>query len=349
MIDARKLHHDAVVVDAHNDLILHVARERTLGRPDSFRDYWIPNLREGGVDVQVLPIYNEPEYFPEGTMRRTLKLIQLLHEEVAKNANQVALCGNGEEIDAALAEGKIALILSFEGSAAIGTDVELFETFFRLGLRMASFSWFGRTLLADGSAEEQTGGRLTRAGVAALTEMERLGIVMDVTHLSIAGVDHVLELARRPVIASHSGARTIFDHHRNLYDEQIKGIAASGGVVGLVFFPGFIDPEKPTVDRIVDHIVHISEVAGTEHVGIGPDFIGEYVASRYPNEPRLKIEGLDTRAQIEGLFTSRDLPALTHAMADRGFTEEDTRRVLGENFLRVFRAVMGLASHTAET
>lgn len=349
MIDARRLHHEAVVVDCHNDLILHVARERSFGRVDSFRDYWIPNLREGGVDVQVLPVYNEPEYFPEGTVRRTLKLIQLLHEEVAKNADQVALCGNGEEIDAALAEGRIALILSFEGSAAIGADVELFETFFRLGLRMASFSWFGRTLLADGSAEEQTGGRLTRAGVAALSEMERLGIVMDVTHLSIAGVDHVLELARRPVIASHSGARMIFDHHRNLYDEQIKGIAATGGVVGLVFFPGFIDPARPSVDRIVDHIVHISEIAGMDHVGIGPDFIGEYVASRYPNEPDLKIEGLDARAQIEGCFTSRDLPALTDALADRGFIEEDMRKVLGENFLRVFRAVMGLASHTAET
>lgn len=342
MADAPRLHDEAVVVDCHNDLILHVAREKTLGRPDAFGDYWIPNLRRGGVDVQVVPVYDQPEYFPESSLRRTMRLIRLLHQEVDKNSDQVALCTDGREIDDTLASGRIALILAFEGSAAIGEHVELFETFFRLGLRMASFSWFGRTLLADGSAEQQTGGRLTRAGVEALAELERLGILMDVSHLSAAGTDQVLELATRPVIASHSSARALRDHHRNLHDEQIKGIAATGGVVGVVFFPGFVDPDDPTVDRIVDHISHIAGVAGIDHVGMGPDFIGEYLQAYYPNEPHLRIEGLDATAKIEGVKTSEDLPVITEALLERGFEATDIRKVLGGNFLRVFREVMGV-------
>jgi membrane dipeptidase len=340
--DAPRLHDEAVVVDCHNDLILHVAREKSLGRPDTFRDYWIPNLRRGGVDVQVVPLYGEPEYFPESSLRRSLKLIRLLHQEVEKNSDEVALCSDGGEVDEATSSGKIALIMAFEGSASIGEDVELFETFFRLGLRMASFSWFGRTLLADGSGEGQTGGRLTRAGVAALAELERLGIIMDVSHLSMAGTDHVLELATRPVIASHSSARALCDHHRNLYDEQLKAIAATGGVVGVVFFPGFVDPSNPVVDRIVDHISHVADVAGIDHVGMGPDFIGEYVEALYPNEPGLTIEGLDATARIEGLETSGDLPLITEAMLDRGFASSDIQKVLGGNFLRVFRELMGV-------
>ncbi|MGH2811264.1 MAG: dipeptidase, partial [Actinomycetota bacterium] len=167
MSEAARIHRDAVVVECHNDLLLLVARERALGRPDAFRNYWLPNLREGGVDVQMVPLYVEAEYLPEGALRRTLKLIRILHDEVEKNSEEVALCGDGREIDEATASGKIALVLAFEGSAAIGAEVDLFEIFFRLGLRMASYSWFGRTALADGSGEEQTGGRLTRAGIAA--------------------------------------------------------------------------------------------------------------------------------------------------------------------------------------
>ncbi|HKV44805.1 MAG TPA: dipeptidase [bacterium] len=337
-----ELHHDAVVVDCHNDLILLVDRRRALGDPADFRERVIPSLRAGGVDVQVVPIFMEAEYAAEGALRRALQLIEWVHREAEANPDAVALCRSGAEIDAATAEGKIALVLALEGCEAIGKQTELLGTFFRLGVRIASFTHFGRTLLADGSGEDDTGGRLTRAGAAAVREMERLGILVDVSHLSIAGTQHVLELATRPVIASHSSARALLDHHRNLSDDVLRRIAATGGVIGANFFPAFVAAGRPTIDHVVDHLQHLAAVAGWDHVGIGPDFIKEYYDERYPHHPSLKIEGLDAMITIEGLTGPQDLPALTAALLRRGVSEANVRKVLGENFLRVFRSVLGV-------
>lgn len=340
MTDAARLHRDAVVVDCHNDLMLLVARDRALGRPDTFRTRWIADLRAGGVDVVVLAVFIEHEYLPEGALRRSLHLVELVHQEAESNADDVALCLTGADIEAAVGSGRIALVLALEGSAGVGGDPDLFRTFHRLGVRMASFSWFGRTALADGSGEQDTGGRLTKAGVASLRLMEELGIVMDVSHLSVAGTQHVLDIATRPVIASHSSARALVDHHRNLTDEQLKAIAQTGGVVGVNFFAGFVDPERPSVDRLVDHIVHIASVAGIDHVGLGPDFVEDYFEAMYPSEPDLVIEGMRARDTI-GLDRPSELPRLTEALVRRGLHEDEVRKVLGENLMRVFREVMG--------
>jgi membrane dipeptidase len=336
------LHHDAVVVDCHNDLILLVDRKRIMGETTYFRDRVIPALRAGGVDVQVVPVFMESEYAAEEALRRTLQLIEELHREVAANGDEVSLCLTGAEIDAAVSRGKIALVLALEGCEAVGKQTELFGVLYRLGVRIASFTHFGRTLLADGSGEDGTGGRLTRAGVAAVREMESLGIIVDVSHLSAAGTEHVLELATRPVIASHSSARALLDHHRNLTDDQLRAIAATGGVIGVNFFPGFVASGRPTIDQIVDHIEHIAAVAGIDHVGIGPDFIKDYFDERYPQYPSLRIEGLEARTTIDGMIGSQDLPALTDAMLRRRVSEADVRRILGANFLRVFRGGLGL-------
>jgi membrane dipeptidase len=336
------LHHDAVVVDCHNDLILLVARKRALGDHRYFRDHVVPALRAGGVDVQVVPIFMEGEYAAEGALRRTLQLIEYVHQEAAANRDAVALCLTGAEVDETVADGRIALVLALEGCEGVGKQTELLGTMFRLGVRIASFTHFGRTLLADGSGEDGTGGRLTGAGVCAVREMERLGILVDVSHLSESGTRHVLEIATRPVIASHSSARVLRDHHRNLTDDQVRAIAATGGVIGINFFPAFVDVIHPTLDRVVDHIEHIAAVAGIEHVGIGPDFIKEYYDEVYPQYPTLKVQGLDAKTPIEGLTGPQDLPVLTEALRRRGVTDADARKILGENFLRVFRSELGI-------
>ncbi len=337
----RVLHDAAVVVDAHHDLLLLVARDRLYGEEDSFHRRWIPELRAGGVDVQVLPIHIESEFPTEGALRRTLLLIAYAYKEAAANAAEVRICETGADVDDAVASGQIALVLALEGSQAVAADVELFELFSRLGVRMASFSWFGRTQLADGSGEESKGGRLSRAGVAALGELERLGILMDVSHLSDAGTEHVLELATRPVVASHSSARAIMDHPRNLTDEHIRGIASTGGVIGVNLFPLFVDPLDPTIDRVVDHIEHVAKVGGIDHVGVGTDFVKELYDEKFPSQHELIMDGFDRRATIRGIASARDLPNLTAGLIRRGFAEADIRKVLGENFLRVFRDVMG--------
>ncbi|MEX2393034.1 MAG: dipeptidase, partial [Actinomycetota bacterium] len=312
-----------------------------LGLEGHFADYWLPELRAGGVDVQVVPIYIDDEYRPEGALRRTLHLIELTHRTVEAHADDIALCMSGAEIDAAVDAGKIAFVLALEGMEALGTNVEFVETFYRLGVRMMAFTHFGRTAMADGTAEDEAGSRLTRAGAEAVAEMDRLGIVCDVSHLGIRGVEHVLEIATRPVIASHSSVRSLADHHRNLHDPVIEAIAATGGVVGINVFPWFIDLNEPTLDRVVDHIAHVRDLVGVDHVGIGPDFIREYWDEFYSNYSTFELEGLELNAAIEGLGHSRDLPNLTTAMVDRGFTEDDIRKILGTNFLRVFLEVMG--------
>lgn len=338
---AADIHRRATVVDCHNDLLLTVASERRTEDKNLFGTYWIPQLRAGGIDVQVTPVYIESEYEPEGALRRMLVLIECLHEAIQANEGEAALCTSGEEIDRCLHEGKIAFILALEGCDAIAPDVELLRSVSRLGVRMASLTHFGRNMFADGSAEDSTESRLTRAGVAAVGEMERLGLIVDVSHLSTRGVDHVLEIATRPVIASHSSARAVQDHHRNLSDEHLEAIGKTGGVVGVNAYPGFIDATRPTIDRVVDHIDRVAEVAGIEHVGLGPDFIQEYTRHRFGSDPDLRIEGLPVHWSITGLERSEHLPHLTECMVSRGWTETDVRLVLGENFLRVFREVMG--------
>jgi membrane dipeptidase len=205
---------------------------------------------------------------------------------------------------------------------------------------MVSFTHWSRALLAEGSADEETGSRLPAAGVRAVAELERLGILLDVSHLAAASVDHVLDLAAGVVVATHSCARALRDHHRNLSDEHLRGIAATGGVIGMNVLPTFVDAEAPTLDRVVDHIEHIAETAGIDHVGLGPDFLREYMDAIYPQfEEFHRFGGVDLKQVVPGLARERDLPSLTERLVERGWAEANIRKLLGENWLRVFRAL----------
>lgn len=326
------------VTDCHNDLILLVDYHLSHGNPGYFRDKCIPQLRAGGVGLQVAPIHIHLDYGPEGALRRSLVLTELLLEEIEKNSDQVALCLTGDDIDAAIDAGQIAFVIALEGCDQIGRDVSLLRTFFRLGVRSAMFSHLGRTLLADGSAEDETGSRLTQAGVEAVELMESLGMLVDVSHLNMAGTDHVLEIATRPVIASHSSARALCNIHRNLTDERIKAIAATGGVIGINFFFLFVDAEKPSLDRVIDHIEHVVSVAGIDAVGLGPDFIKEIADTFMPDYPGIG----DMQRVPEGMVgTPADFPVVADALAACGFDDKDVQKVMGLNFLRVFREEIG--------
>jgi membrane dipeptidase len=341
-VSAREIHRDAVVVDAHNDLpVLLLLRNEELGEQGAARywsERWVPEARAGGVDVQVLPIYVAPEV-AEASLRATLLQLELLDREAAQTP-EVALCRSGADIDAALADGRIALLLALEGTQGVGADVELFSVFQRLGVRMVSFTHWSRALLAEGSADEATGSRLPASGVRAVAELERLGILLDVSHLAAASVEHVLELATRTVVASHSCARALRDHHRNLSDEHLRAIAATGGVIGMNVLPTFVHEAEPTLDRVADHIEHMVQVAGIDHVGLGPDFLREYIDAVYPQYDEFRrFGGVDLKAIVPGLARERDLPNLTERLLERGWAEPDVRKVLGENWLRVFRTL----------
>jgi len=250
----------------------------------------------------------------------------------------VRLCLDAAQIDAALDEGLIALVLALESMPGLDASVELIPTLYRLGVRVASIAHWGRTPLADGSGEDGTGSGLTSHGVAALREMERLGIVFDVSHLGASGVAHVLELATRPLIATHSSARALRDHHRNLTDEQLRGVAGTGGVVCVNFFAPFLTEREheATLDHLLDHIEHVAGVAGIDHVGLGPDFIREVMTDLTPPCCEdVNARGVDVKAAIPGLAGPSGLPMVTEGLLGRGLPDNDVEKIIGANVLRL--------------
>lgn len=340
-MDYLSLHEGAVVVDTHNDLILLVDHFDRQGKRDHFGEFWLPQLHAGGVNVQVLPIWLEEQYQSEGGLRRSLLLVERIHELAEEHADEIRVCLTGADVDQAIAEGLIALIIALEGAHGIGQDAELIRSFARVGTRVASIAHFGRTFLADGSGlDDSSSGRLTPQGVEVLTEMERLGIVFDISHLGVAGVEDVLRLATRPLLATHSACLALSDVHRNLSDGQIKGIAQLGGVTCVAAaIPVFIDPHDPSAERVVDHIEHMISVAGVDHVGLGPDFIEDYYLHLQGGWP--VVPGLPSSTKTAEVLRPADLPKVTDVMVRRGFSADDIRKILGGNVMRVLREVMG--------
>ncbi|WP_202866006.1 dipeptidase [Kribbella turkmenica] len=329
------LHRDAVVADAHNDLLMLVARRPKEVWPEYFRERWIPQLRAGGIDVQVLPVFIDDEFRPERSLRETLRMIEAAHRVAEANADEVVLCTTPGDL--AGRGDRIALVLALEGCPQIDNDLELLQTLHRLGVRMVSFTHFGRSALGDGSGEDAAGSRLTHAGVEAVGLLEELGVLIDVSHVGRGGVEHILELATKPVVASHSSAFALREHHRNLTDEQLRGIAATGGVVCVNFFAGFLtDAEKPTVDHLADHLEYVVDVAGQDHVGLGSDFVAEVFGEKIPACDRpLVIQGLDAEVYVPGLEGPAGMPLVTEALLRRGLPEATVRKILGENLIRV--------------
>ena len=342
---AQELHTRALVADTHNDLLCSVASRKPERWGSYFREQWLPQLRAGGVNLQVLPVFIDDQYRPEGALRRTLRMIEAAHRIAADNADSVRLSLSGEQVDGALQDDRIALVLALEGMPGIDESVELLETVYRLGVRVASMAHFGRGAFADGSAEDAAGSRLTVAGVEAVAEMERVGIMLDVSHLGVGGVDHLLEIATRPVIATHSSARALLDHHRNLSDAQLRGIADNGGVVCVNFYAPFLDSGEASIDRLIDHIEHIAGVVGVDRVGLGPDFVREVLEDTTAPccdwEAPAPFSGEEFLPGLEG---PEGLPLVTEALLRRGWAEAEILGVLGGNVASLFRAELGRTS-----
>ncbi len=165
------------VADCHNDLLLAVQFQRDLGHADPFGDFWLPQLRAGGVVLQVLPIYTEDHFVGEGALRRALRTIETARQMVEQHSDDVALVTTADQLQGTIADGRIALLVAFEGMEPIGADVDLIDTFWHLGVRMASLTWNRRTPFADGQGERETGAGLTTQGVAAIERMEALGMI----------------------------------------------------------------------------------------------------------------------------------------------------------------------------
>jgi membrane dipeptidase len=323
------------IVDCHNDTpVLMLVRQEELGPQGdpAYFDGWVAQAEAAGLALQVLPLYASPSP-PEAALRSVMHQLVLVR---AAAGDRLVTTGQDVERDG------LGVVLALEGMAYVGRDVWLVDLFASMGVRIASLTHWGRNDLADGTVDEGAGGRLSAVGVAVVRRLQERGIVLDLSHLAPACIDHALELVSGPVVASHSGARAVYDHHRNLSDGHLRAIAESGGVACAILFAPFVDRERPTVDRVVDHLAHMAEVAGIEHVGVGSDFIGDWVDELYPAYDRFVLfDDADLKARIPGLGRTADLPVLRDALDRRGFSDREAAAVLGGNLLRLFRDRLG--------
>lgn len=324
-IEVKKIHQKAIVFDGHCDTILDlINHKRTLRNRASTGHLDIPRLQEGGVDIQVFAIFIEDIYKPDRSLKRSLELIDCLFSEIEKNQDKISLVTNYNQIKKVNRAGKIAAILSIEGGEALEGNLAVLRILYKLGVRLLTLTWNQRNQIADGIGESRTGGGLTEFGLKVITEMNRLGILIDVSHLSEAGFWDVIKRSEAPIVASHSNCYTLCPHLRNLRDNQIKALADKRGVIGITFVPKFLTQEnrKPTIEDIIKHIDYLVEKVGVNYVGLGSDFDG-------------------TKNLPLGLEGAHKIPNITATLINHGYREEDIKKILGENFLRVFKEVVG--------
>jgi len=335
-LDYVELHRDSLVVDTHCDtlkcLLPVFTRPRDsmwgdrskvgMGVRSSMGHVDVPRLLEGGVTCQVFAVSGERSRTPSHSLRTALEMIDRFFRECDANRGAVVPVTTHGEIVQAKRAGKVAAMLSIEGADVLEGSVDVLRVFHRLGVRMVGLVHSIRNELADGVADRRTGGGLSELGAQAVGELNRLGMIVDVSHLNDEGFWDVLELSRDPVIASHSNARAVCDHPRNMTDDMIRALAEKGGVMGMNFAPGFVHPSRATLGGVVDHIDYIVGLVGPGHVGLGSDFDG------IPSTP-------------VGLEDVTRIPAITEELVRRGYGEDDVRKILGGNHLRLIRAVCG--------
>ncbi|MDW8101574.1 MAG: dipeptidase [Anaerolineae bacterium] len=315
-----------LIFDAHNDLLhrafvssINILKRSNKGHSD------IPRLMEGGVSAQVLALFIPTDELSSGPLRYTLHLMDILFKSIEESNGQVILATKAADIKRAKEEGKLTIILSMEGAEGLEEDFSVLKMLYRLGLRMLGIAWSRRNKAADGVTEEGLDEGLTPYGVELVRELNRLGIVIDVSHLAPKGVAQVLKLSKHPVVASHSNAYALCPHHRNLTDAQIRAIAEKGGVIGINFVPRFLTPrpEKATLEDVLDHIEHIVKVGGVDCAGLGSDFDG------FTDPPP------------KGLEDATCFPRIADGLLKRGYSEDQVEKIMGGNFLRVFEEVVG--------
>jgi len=335
---AKRLQTESFVLDAHFDLTYDVNNLRDRGHSRVIAEKHLPELKAGGFDLVVSAIFINNIFLPEMGLRKALDQISCLHEEMNESPGQFRLCRTTVEAMAARDAGELAIFLSLEGADPLQDDIRLLRIFYELGVRLLGLVWSRRNAAADGaffsSRQEGKKGGLTPFGVELVQAAEQLGMVIDLSHLNDEGFWDVMEVARKPLIVSHSNCRALAGTMRNLTDAQIKAVAAKGGVIGMNSVNVFIrdNGDNVTIADFVDHVDHIANLCGIEHVGLGFD-----LCDSFANHFNM-VEMLPTRDVVKGHSGALEF---TEELARRGYSDAEIRGVLGENFLRVYRQILG--------
>jgi membrane dipeptidase len=361
---ARKLHFSSIVLDTHDDTTQRFfSKDFDLGKrnPDGHVD--IPRMREGGMNAIFFSIWIDGRIMGPPAVEKALDQIDAVHENVLRYSKDVVFCRTAEEVRRAHAQGKIAALMGVEGGHMIGNDIRVLRMFGDLGVRYMTLAHFYNDEWADSSTDQPAHNGLTDFGKDVVREMNRQGIMVDISHVSDKTFFDALEVSKAPLIASHSSCRALCNHPRDMSDDMIRALAAKGGVIQINYERSFIDQaykdaydkvsggvvaatEKITKEcaddadcigrkskdlqtqleasgalprvsweRIIDHIDHVVKLVGPDHVGLGSDF--------------------DGATMPDGMEDCSKLPKITEALMRKGYKDEDIRKILGENLLRV--------------
>ncbi|MEP7373944.1 MAG: dipeptidase [Chitinophagaceae bacterium] len=366
----KKLHQKAIVIDTHNDFPSASIEKRVPFDTDlkgkTHSD--LQRMKEGGLDVQVFSIFCGPEQLHPYAYAN--QEIDSVYEWTRRNPGKMMMVKTPEDLEAAVKQKKLAAMLGVEGGHMMENSLENLDKLYERGVRYMTLTWNNSTSWATSAADETTKKDslphkgLTDFGKQVVKRMNELGMIVDISHVGEQTFWDAIAVSSKPIIASHSCAWTLCPHRRNLKDEQIKAIGKNGGVIHLNFYAGFIDStyekklkdflaqHKPEVDSLIqakiqpdyanmmvaekykeafvqfrpplsvlmDHLDHIVNLIGTDHVGLGSDFDGI-------EAPPRELNGVE------------DFPLVTKAMLDRGYSKKDIRKIVGGNFIRVFKAV----------
>lgn len=333
----QEFQNQSLMIDAHFDLLMDVDIQRDRGRNKVIETDYLQRFKAGGVNIIIAAVFIDSAYLPEMALRMALKQISSLYAEVEESPNQLMICRNSSDMMRAKEEGKIGFLLSLEGAEPIGHDVSLLQVFYQLGVRNLGLVWSRRNAVGEGSyfspVREGKKGGISAFGIKVIEEAERIGMTIDVSHLNDEGFWDVMEVAKKPIIASHSNARVLANTMRNLTNEQMKAIASTGGVIGVnaVNLLVALEDENSHLAKFIDHVDYIVNLVGINSVGIGLDlcddflkYISAEVLSSMSRKPFDVIKGhhhLDTF--IEELFI-------------RGYKDNEIGLILGGNFQRIF-------------
>ena len=372
--DYKILHNQSLVVDMHTDVLLHVLLGSDLSKRLDYGHVDLVRLKEGGVDVQFFAIWPNPNLYGQGGMfDQSIRLIDSLDDLVENNPDKIILTRTPVEVEGAVHTGKIAACVGVEGGTAIENDLTKLKTLYDRGARYLCLTWNDSPDWASSARDEIVNKSEIKPGLSefgrdVIRWMNEHGMIIDVSHCGEQTFWDVIEESTKPIIASHSCAYNLCPHYRNLKDNQIRAIGKNNGVIFLNFYPGYLargfdqkytvliesstvfldsmkmvygtnqlgfqayrnhylrqksDNFRPDVGIIVDHMDYIIDLIGDDHVGLGSDFDGISILPK-------------------GIEDASKMPEITRVMMIRGYSNQRIKKILGGNFMRIFRAVSDL-------
>lgn len=315
---------------APHDVAAYDLRTRTPGHTD------LERLRQGRVGAQFWSVYIPSSAVQEGAARVQLEQIDIARQILARYPDHFELALSASDIERVYGSGKIASLLGMEGGHAIENSLGALRAFYDLGVRYMTLTHSKNIDWADSGTDSVQHNGLTEFGKEVVREMNRLGMLVDLSHTSPATMHAALDVSEAPVIFSHSSARAVTDHPRNVPDDVLRRIPQNGGIVMVTFVPAFVSDKvrthkrgsgptpKATMEDVIKHIEHIRKIVGPDHIGLGGDFDG-------------------ITSTVEGLGDVSTYPALLAELARRGWTDDELRKLAGENLLRVMREAEAVA------